>query len=118
MLPSGKNSVLTLSKQEILDKAQSKKIFVPNPNSLFDINLVIGIWADKTDSVNTELYSLRVHVPERNKDNIDIIEVNSEQKILCNSIKISDDQYRCLFISIYDNNDANLGTSILLYFLE
>jgi hypothetical protein len=115
LLPSGKNSVLTLSKQEILDKAKSKRINVPNSNSIQDINLVIGIWTDKVDSLNTELYSLRVHQPENNNENIDIIEVNSEQKMLCKPIQISDDQYRCLFIAVYDNKDVELMTTLLAY---
>ena len=115
LLPPGKNSVLTLSKQEILDKAKSKKIIIPSPNSIQDINLVIGIWTDKVDSLDTELYSLRVHQPESSKENIDIIEVNSQQKMLCKPTKISDDQYRCLFISVYDNNDVDLTTSLITY---
>ena len=115
LLPSGKNSVLTLSKLEILDKALKKKIKIPFSNSIEDIDLVIGIWTDKVDSLYTELYSLRVHQPENNKENIDIIEVNSEQKILCKPTEISDDQYRCLFISVYDNKDVDLTTSLLTY---
>ena len=113
--PSEKNSVIKLSKEDILNKALSKRIIVPSPNSIQDINLVIGIWTDKADSIDTELYSLRIHQPEINEENIDIIEVNSEQKMLCQPIKISDSQYRCLFMVVYENNDVELMTSLLAY---
>ena len=35
--------------------------------------------------------------------------------MLCQPIKISDSQYRCLFMVVYENNDVELMTSLLAY---
>ena len=114
LLPPGKDSILTLEKSEILEKAKAKKITIPNENSLEDINLVIGIWTDKSDSIDTELYSLRVHEPDLN-ENIDIVVANTDQKILCKPTQLSDDEFRCLFMVIYDDEDVDLSTPIIAY---
>ena len=101
LLPTGTHSVLLLYKSEILDRAKAKGISVPIPGEIQDVNLVIGVWTDKTDSVGTELYSLRIHQPLENA--IDVVEVNSNQKILCRPEMIEDSQYRCLFMVLYDS---------------
>ena len=100
LLPSGSDSVLELSKNDIIDKAKAKGITLPYANKIQDLNLVIGVWTDKTNSVGTELYSLRVHQPT--SDGIDIVEVNTNQKILCKPNLITTDQYRCLFMVVYE----------------
>ena len=100
LLPNGSHSILSLNKGEILDKAQSKDINIPYPGKIKNINLVIGVWTNKTDSVGTELYSLRVH--QSLSYQINIIEVNSNQKILCRPEMIADSKYRCLFMIVYD----------------
>ena len=118
LLPPGKDSILNLTKVEIIDKANIKKINIPYENSLQDINLVIGIWTDKTDSIDSEIYSLRVHQPDSDLDlenNLDIVEVNTDQKILCNPTFISENEYRCLFVVTYDNEDVNNLTPLLAY---
>ena len=116
LLPPGKDYILNLTKNEILDKAAIKKINIPYENSIQDINLVIGIWTDKTDSIDTEIYSLKVHLPDEDvNSNLDIYEVNTDQKILCNPTRIEEDQYRCLFVVTYDNEDVNMLTPILAY---
>ena len=116
LLPPGKDCILNLTKTEILEKAEFKKIKIPYDNSLQDINLVIGIWTDKTDSIDTEIYSLKVHLPDEDiNSNLDIYEVNTDQKILCNPTKIDDYIYRCLFVVTYDNEDVNMFTPLLAY---
>jgi len=116
LLPPGRDAILTLSKKDIIDKAKERKIDIPNEDSLEDINLVIGIWTDKSDSINTELYSLRVHeTDETSEDSIDIIEINTDQKILCRPRILSDSIYRCLFMVIYDDDDVDLSTPIYAF---
>ena len=116
LLPPGKDSILNLTKTEILEKAEIKKIKIPYYNSIQDINLVIGIWTDKTDSIDTEIYSLKVHLPDEDiNSNLDIYEVNTDQKILCNPIRIAENEYRCLFVVTYDNEDVNMFTPLLVY---
>ena len=113
----GKDTILKLKKEDILNKAKSLDIKVPDKNSLQDINLVIGVWTDKTDSINTELYSLRVHQPESDPDNLEIIEVNTDQKIMCTPTVLSSsaNEYRCLFVVTYDDEDVNMFTPLLAY---
>ena len=114
LLPPGRDSILVLQKSEILEKAKAKKITIPNENSLEDLNLVIGIWTDKCDSIDTELYSLRVHEPDLT-DSLDIVIANTDQKILCKPTQISDGEFRCLFMVIYDDDDVDLSTPVLAY---
>ena len=116
LLPPGKDTVLNITKQAILAKAKEAKVRIPNDNSLQDISLVIGVWTDKSDSINTELYSLRVHQPQFNsKDPLDIVLVNTDQKIMCNPKEISATEYRCLFVVTYDDDDVNNYTPLLAY---
>ena len=114
LLSPGRDSILNLDKYSIIKKAQEKKIKIPDPNSLQDINLVIGIWTDKADSMNTEIFSLCVHEP--NNDVVfDINEVNSDQKVLCNPKYVDDGQFRCLFMLIYDDEDVKLKMPLIVH---
>ena len=116
LLPPGRDCLLNLTKNEIIEKAISKQIKIPYENSLQDLNLVIGIWTDKTDSIDSEIYSLRVHQPDYDIENsLDIIEINTDQKILCNPTQISKKEFRCLFVVTYDNEDVNMNTPLLAY---
>jgi hypothetical protein len=116
LLPSGEDTILLLKKQEILERAKSKKIKVPTDNSLQDLSLVIGVWTDKTDSIDSELYSLRVHQSyDVKQDSLDIIEINTDQKILCRPVQLPTGEYRCLFMVIYDNYDIESFTPLIAY---
>ena len=114
LLPPGRDSILTIDKFEIINKAKAKRISLPNEDSLQDVNLVIGVWTDKTDSIDTEIYSLRVHQPIRD-DYIDIIEVNTDHKILCSPRYLDDENYRCLFMVTYDDEDVLLNMPLLVH---
>jgi hypothetical protein len=115
LLPPGKDTVLSLTRDDIVNKANELKIKLPIERNLQDVNLVIGIWTDKTDSIDTELYSLRVHQPQLPvEDPLDITLVETDQKIMCNPKAIGD-QYRCLFVVTYDDEDVNMFTPLLAY---
>ena len=116
LLSPGRDTILSLSKEEIIDRAKIKGIKFPYENSLEDLNLVIGIWTNKTDSIDSELYSLRVHQPRLvAEDSLDIVLVNTDQKILCNPKQFSSNEYRCLFVVTYDDKDVNMLTPLLAY---
>ena len=116
LLPPGKDSVLTLKKEDILAKMKEKKIEIPYTNSLEDVSLVIGVWTDITDSIDTELYSLRVHQPQLpTDDELDITEVKTDQKISCIPKEFESGQFRCLFVVIYDDGDVDMFTPLLAY---
>ena len=114
LLPPGRDSILSIDKYYIMLKAQEKKIKIPHTNSLEDLNLVIGVWTDKTDSIDTEVFSLTVRLP--NEDlTLDIIEVNTDQKVLCKPITISNNQYSCLFMITYDDQDVDLNMPLIIH---
>ena len=121
--PEGSNGVLSLTKDEILAKARDKKIISKDVTSIQDINLVIGIWTNITDSGNQELYSLRVHQPENNtsgqedEDDLDITVISSDQKHVCKPRMVKrgfDIIYRCLFIIKY-STDPNINNPLFVY---
>ena len=108
LLPHGRHSILYLDKTEIIDKAKSKKITLPYENSIEDLNLVIGIWSNKIESKDNEIFSLRVHEPFSKANTMNIIEVKTDHKILCNPLYLNENKYLCLFMIIYDEEDLGL----------
>jgi len=84
--PNSTDSILTIDEQQIIEYAKARGAKLPVENSIEDVRLIIGVWTDKTDSVDTELYSLRVHeasLDSKEYTFFDIIEVNTDQKVLC-----------------------------------
>ena len=114
LLPKGRDGILSIEKFEILEAAKNRKIKPPYENSIQDLSIVIGVWTDKLDSVDTEVYSLKVHQPDMDIE-VDILEANTDQKTLCNPITIAENQYRCLFMVTYDDEDVDLEMPILIY---
>ena len=114
LLPPGKHTVFKLSKYQIIDAAQKKKITPPIEGSIEDLNIVIGVWTDKTDSVDTELFSLRVHLPNFDIDS-EITEVNTDQKMMCYPAYIDEDQYNCLFMVTFDDEDIRLNLPLIVH---
>ena len=114
LLPPGRDSILSIDKYQILSKAEDKHVKIPNPNSLQDINLVIGIWTDKTDSIDTEVFSLSIRLPN-NDISLDIIEVNTDQKIICSPKYLDNEKFRCLFMVTYDDEDVKLNMPLLIH---
>ena len=112
LIPPMRESILYLDKFQIINKCMAKKIKLPHKDSIQDINLIIGIWTNKTDSIDNELFSLRISLPDEGI--LDIIEVNQDQKILCSPKRIDDAQYRCLFMVIYDEENLYFISSPLI----
>ena len=113
----GRHSLLSLNKDDILKKAKQRDIIKEDEQSIQDINLVIGIWTDKKDSINTELYSLRIHEPELD-NKLEIIPVQADQKIMCKpyiqTTIDSKNYYRCYFMILYDY-DVAIFNPLLVY---
>ena len=105
LIPPGKDSILSLSHDEIYNKAKEKGVKIPNKDSIQDLSLVIGVWTDKTSAVDTEIYSLRVHQSPENNNKLDIIEIKADKKIICKPHHLTGDEYRCLFMVTYDLDD-------------
>ena len=66
------------------------------------------------DSLDTELFSLRVHILNDNFE-LDIIEINADQKFLCTPQFVKDEVYRCLFMVTYDDEDVSLGLPLIVH---
>lgn len=116
--PNKTDSILTIDQQAIIEYAKAKREKLPVENSIEDVRLIIGVWTDKTDSADTELYSLRVHeasLDPKEYTFFDIIEVNTDQKILCKPYIIGENRYQCLFMIIYDRQDLEFEQDILVY---
>ena len=114
-ISKGIDNTIILEKSQIIEKAKEKRMKLPEGNTLEDWNFVIGIWTDKTDAIDNELYSLRVHENNLEHYDLDIIEVNTDQKILCKPNFIGDNQYSCLFMIIYDEQDILQNMDLLVY---
>ncbi len=110
LTPPGRASLISLEKNQILQVAKKKGVIEQDVNSLQDINMVIGVWTNKTDSINNELYSLRVHQNIANEEeDLGIIEVNSDQKVICKPRSARDGYttiYRCLFMISYISDES------------
>ena len=115
LLPDGKDSVLHLKKSEIISKAEEKGVKIPQEGSLEDVKLTIGVWTDKTDSADVELYSLKVHEVNKQENDLDIYEVNTDQKMICKPREIESGTYACLFMIMYDEQDAKQNMDLLVY---
>ena len=112
----GRDSILTLNKNEILTKANDKGIILPEKDSLKNIKLLIGLSSDKKDSTEYMLYSLRIHQPINKNDYLDLIRITSDHKIICKPLKVEinhKESYRCLFI--VDYNTMYNPNSIILH---
>ena len=118
LYPPGRPSVLSLTKAEIIQKYKEVNGIKDNITSIQDISLVIGVWTNKTDSVNYELYSLRVQQYIANEtEDLGIIEVNADQKVICKPKAYREGystSYRCLFMISY-NSDATIFAPIYIY---
>ena len=113
--PNGTDSILILEKYQILDALEKKKVPSPYEGSLENVKLTIGIWTNLTDSIDTELYSLRIHEVNTEQSDLDIYEVNTNQKILCKPKNIDGGTYYCLFMITFDDQDVNQERDLLVY---
>ena len=87
--------IYTLSKEQILNKTGEIGY-----KSIKDLVLTIGVWTNLTDNVYTTPFAFIVRLENGDKD--DIYRVNSDQKALCKTKKISELKYRCLYVMEYD----------------
>ena len=94
-LSNGTDSIYILTKEQILSKTGNK-----NYTSIKDFVLTIGVWTNSTDTVYTTPFAFIVRL--ENGDKNDIYRVNSDQKALCKTRKLSEKEYRCLYAIEYD----------------
>ena len=108
----GNDTIYEIYKDEFISKCKEKGIKLPYGDSLQGLGMTIGLWTDKTDSLYTTVYSMKIHLffDER----LDIYEVKSDQKTLCPTQLIKEtNKYRCLFMVFYTGIDPL--NNMLLY---
>ena len=101
----GYDSVYTLTKDEIL-----KKYGDSSRDTLKDLKIVMGTWANRVDSVYTTVYSMKVSL---RKPTINIYPVTSTQKVLCPTETTLDGKNLCLFLVQY--NDLDILQHLVVY---
>ena len=70
-------------------------------NYITNSHLTIGVYTEDIDSLYGTAYSFRVHFVNK----INIYKISSDQKTLCRPEKLNDNEYRCLFMIIYNQLD-------------
>ena len=83
----GKDDILRITKEQILNKT--------NESSIKNIQLTMGVGAKYIDNIESSLYSFRIRALKKDeKENgIELIELNSDQKTLCDIEKKIDNCY-------------------------
>ena len=106
----GKNNIFNISKNNILEKiGQSQN------DIIIGLNVIIGVGYSSSETEQNIYFDYSLKISYR-KTGINIFEINSEHKILCNPEKINEDIYGCLFIFVYNNNnDLQKNNDLLIY---
>ena len=78
-------------------------------NYITNSHLTIGVYTEDIDSLFGTAYSFKVHFVNK----INIYKVSSDQKTLCLPEKINNNEYRCLFMIIY--NDLDFVNDLMVY---
>ena len=104
---SGENNLFYINKSEISEKDGLKK---ENITGLF-VLIEVKSSSSELDNKIAFDFSLKVSLQ---KDKLNIFEVNSEHNILCKTEKINDNNYRCLFMFV-NNNELSSNENLIVY---
>ena len=115
--PLYKQNLYKIPKLNIIELARQEGLIPENSNSIEGLPFTIGVTADNTDSIFTTIYSFSVHLPFKN--GLNIYDVYSDHQTLCNTTKIpNSDNYRCLFMTRYENSETIYNLLIHPTFLD
>ena len=89
-----KDTNIILTKQQINKKMEAQD----ENSSLENLRMVLGVYANVFDAINSAVYSFRIHFA---RPGLNIYKINSDQKTICTPEKLEDNKYRCLFMVIY-----------------
>ena len=107
----GVNSFFILNKSDILEKIGGEN------ETIKDLEIVIGVGypISEIDKIDYD-YELKVSL---RKPEINILEINSEHKILCKTEKDSQTNYKCLFVITYNqeksSNNIEQDKELIIY---
>ena len=107
----GRNSIFTLTKNEIIETIGDKEA-----SSIFGLNLIIKVGVSTYELIYENIsfdYSLKVSAK---KQILNIIEINSEHKTLCELEKVNENNYRCLFVVIVNGSNGNIENDNMIIY--
>ena len=95
--------IFNISRSDTIFKLDHEQIIkkLPAGNYITNAFLTIGVYTEDYESQFGTAYSFRVHFSKE----LNIYRINSDQKTLCSPDKISDNEYRCLFMITYSDLD-------------
>ena len=105
------DTVLRISKQQILDVCKKRSVSLHDPDSIRYLNLTIGIYTKEVDSLYSSVYSFKIFQPptlkagisKEEREAFEIIHIRSDQKVQCDP----GDFLVCLFAVIFDEGDIS-----------
>ena len=100
---NGQDTIFEIKKEDFIKKYKERGLIKDNENSLLGLSMTIGLWTNKTDSLYTTVYSMKINLPY--DERLIIYEVKSDQKNLCKVENIRGVN-RCLFMIYYLGIDA------------
>ena len=108
---TGYDTIFSLRKEDILKKLGS------DADTLRNVELTLGIWTEKLDTLYTSVYAFKIFMPPSFKGGLvpeafEIYHVRTDQKVQCEPYEIFDYRYMCVFAVIFDDADVN-GTLVV-----
>ena len=96
-------NIFSLKKNEIIEKFENKEI-----DSLINITLNIQVGYSSEEKTYNFIFDYSLKVSLR-KPVINVFKINSAHKILCKTEKITENNYRCIFMAVnHYENDENI----------
>ena len=107
----GIDNIFTLNRNEIFQKIKDNKISSIS-GLTFTIKVGLSNLELEQDNINSN-FSLKVSA---RKPIINILEINSEHKTLCEMEKVHENNYRCLFIFTHNENKENIDKDNMIIY--
>ena len=102
-----RDTTIFISKRQIIEAYNSGQYI---EQTIQNMELIFGIYTKYFDSIDSTVYSFRAHFiqPELN-----IYKVVSDQKVICKPDNLGNNQYRCLFVIVYE--DCQFLNDLVIY---
>ena len=94
-----------ISKTDILRIAQNRMLDLVEKDSIKKINLIIGVGSELNKNLENNIYSFKIHIPPKDKNELDIHLISSDHKTLCMPKFIGNNKYQCLFMVLCSQYD-------------
>jgi len=107
----GIDNIFTLNKNEIIEKNKDNKI-----NSISGLTFFIKVGLSNLELEHENInFDFTLKVSAR-KPKINILEINSEHKTLCEMEKVNENNYRCLFVVTHNESNENIDNDNMIIY--